>query len=91
MRSAGITYHGPRSNFWLEHAAIGRDEQLPAVPESATSADAAITDVSAITVDTSAKVFTDLPTPNDLMANIVTQDANYGGNKGKEKPQICHV
>ena len=98
MRKAGITFHGPRSSFWRGAVQISRSASTP---PSVTARDVATTTSSTSIAtrkatgssgtDLSAVALEDPPSPNELLANIVTMDANYGGNKEKEKPQICQT
>jgi hypothetical protein len=91
MRHAGITFHGPRSTFWRGEVQISRTDTSSANSKLATSAEKSKSSAkSSKTVEVSVALV-DPPEPNDLMANTVAMDANYGGNKEKEKPQICQV
>jgi hypothetical protein len=102
MRNVGITYHGSRSSFWHGSVTIGRQSsQKPAANAAAPAPNVAPTDNTIIDGDESVapkpqeiswrspRERSPAPTPNELLANIVTQDANYGGNKEKEKPQVA--
>ena len=83
MRKAGIIFHGPRSSFWNDQVEIARSDTGQQCKTVSSKTSTANTKPSAITNQRSP------PTPASLMQTIITQDANFGGNGEKEKPQIA--
>lgn len=90
MRKAGVTFHGPRSSFWRGSVQISRSSSfLPQTKPSPANSNLSNSTTKGNDEDLSAVALEDPPTPNELLANVATMDANYGGNKEKEKPQVC--